>query len=41
MSTMRQRLLTMTRRIQERPCWMQEDLPLDNNINDTIEQSVN
>ena len=36
MSTMRQRLLTMTRRVQERACWMQDDLLLDN----TIEQSV-
>ncbi|CAF2348522.1 unnamed protein product [Rotaria sp. Silwood2] len=38
MSTMRQRLLSMTRRVQERPCWMQEDVALDNNINDNIEQ---
>jgi len=41
MSNMRQRLLSMTRRVQERPCWSQEDVLLDDNINDTIEQSVN
>jgi len=36
MSNMRQRLLTMTRRVQERPCWLEED----EHINDTIEQLV-
>ncbi|CAM4758617.1 unnamed protein product [Rotaria magnacalcarata] len=38
MSTMRQRLLSMSRRVQERPCWMQEDVPSDDHINDSIEQ---
>jgi hypothetical protein len=41
MSTMRQRLLSMTRRIQEQPCWIEDDIVLDNNMNDTIEQLVN
>jgi hypothetical protein len=36
MSNMRQRLFTMTRRVQERPCWLEED----EHINDTIEQLV-
>jgi hypothetical protein len=40
MSNMRQRLLTMTRRVHERPCWLEEDILLDENINDTIEQLV-
>ena len=26
MSTMRQRLLSMTRRVQERPCWLPDDV---------------
>ncbi|UJR27540.1 hypothetical protein I4U23_008822 [Adineta vaga] len=38
MSNMRQRILSMTRRVQERPCWLQEDVVLDANINDTIDQ---
>ncbi|CAF3576240.1 unnamed protein product [Adineta steineri] len=39
MSNMRQRLISMTRRVQERPCWLQEDIVLDNHtINDTTEQ---
>jgi hypothetical protein len=41
MSSMRQRLLSMTRRVQERPCWVEEDVLPDHNINDTIEQLVN
>jgi hypothetical protein len=41
MSNMRQRLLTMTRRVQERPCWIQDEVLLDENMNDTIEQLVN
>jgi hypothetical protein len=41
MSNMRQRLLSMTRRVQERPCWSEDDTLLDENINDTIEQLVN
>jgi hypothetical protein len=41
MSNMRQRLLSMTRRVQERPCWSNEDELLNENINDTIEQLVN
>jgi hypothetical protein len=40
MSNMRQRLLTMARRVQERPCWLEEDVLLDEHINDTIEQLV-
>jgi hypothetical protein len=41
MSNMRQRLLTMTRRVQERPCWIQDDILLDENMNHTSEQLVN
>jgi hypothetical protein len=41
MSNMRQRLLSMTRRVQERPCWSKEDDLLNENIDDTIEQMVN
>lgn len=37
---MRQRLLSMTRRVQERPCWLQDDVLSDENINNTLEQSV-
>jgi hypothetical protein len=37
MSNMRQRLLSMTRRVQERPCWLEDDVLLD----ETIEQMVN
>ena len=33
---MRQRLLSMSRRVQERPCWLPDDVLLD----DTIEQLV-
>lgn len=40
MSNMRQRLLTMSRRVQERPCWLQDDTITDENLNDTIEQLV-
>jgi hypothetical protein len=40
MSNMRQRILSMTRRVQERPCWLQEDVLSDNDLNDTIEQLV-
>lgn len=40
MATMRERLLSMTRRIQERPCWLLDDVSLDNTVNDTIDQSV-
>ncbi len=40
MSNMRQRILSMTRRVQERPCWSNEDELLNENIDDTIEQLV-
>ena len=38
MSTMRQRLLSMTRRVQENPCWLPEDESL---FDETIDQLVN
>lgn len=38
---MRQRLLTMTRRLQERPCWSLDENLVNENIDDTIEQLVN
>lgn len=40
MSNMRQRILSMTRRVQERPCWLQDDVVLDPTIDETIEQLV-
>ena len=40
MSNMRQRILSMTRRVQEKPCWVQDDVVIDTSINDTIEELV-
>ena len=41
LSNMRQRLLSMTRRVQEKPCWSLEEELVNGNIDDTIEQLVN
>lgn len=41
LSNMRQRLLTMTRRLQEKPCWSLDESLVNENIDDTIEQLVN
>ncbi|CAF0804038.1 unnamed protein product [Adineta ricciae] len=38
MSNMRQRILSMTRRVHEKPCWVQDDVVIDTSVNDTIEE---